>query len=217
MSTARAITVDALVNKKRKVLPFDGAWLALTGNPELTGSWTIWGGSSSGKTSFSMQLATYLTRFDRVAYNSLEEGDSLSLALAAERAGASQVSRRLMIISEPMEELIERLKKHKSPNIVVIDSLQYTQLTLAKYIELKRKFPKKLFIFVSHADGKEPDGKLAKRVRYDSNVKIFVSGYKALCNSRFLDGQPSEPYTIWAEGAAQIWGTNSTMQENVNP
>lgn len=205
----RAITIDTLINKKRRMLNFDGEWFALLGNPQLTGSWIVWGGSSSGKTSFSMQLATYLARFDRVAYNSLEEGDSESLALAANRAGATSAGSRLIIINESIAELVERLERHKSPNVVIIDSLQYTQMSYAEYIEIKRKFPKKLFIFISHADGKEPDGKVAKRVRYDSNVKIHIAGYRALCNSRFLIGRPSEPYTIWAEGAAETWGVDN--------
>lgn len=81
-------------------------------------------------------------------------------------------------------------------------------MDLAGYIALKKEFPNKLFIYISHADGKEPDGKLAKQIRYDSNVKIYVDGYIASCNSRYGGG---EPYTIWEEGAARVWGVNNTI------
>lgn len=211
---ARAVSINDLLTKKRNVLAFDSEWHDLVGCPEMSGSWIIWGGSTSGKTSFALQLAKYLARFDRVAYNSLEEGDCQSMKLAFERAGMIEVAKRVILLDrEPMNELVERLEKHKSPNIIIIDSLQYTQITLAQYIEVKSKFPNKLFIFISHADGKEPDGKVARRIRYDSNVKIYVSGYKAYCNSRYGGGIP---YVIWAEGAAQCWGVSNQSNTNQN-
>ena len=60
----------------------------------------------------------------------------------------------------------------------------------------------KLFIFISHADGKNPEGSLAKFVKYDADVKIRVEGYRAMCLSRL--GGDKEPYTIWEQGAAQF-------------
>lgn len=208
---ARAISVTDLLTKRRNVLEFEGQWLDLMGRPELSGTWIIWGGSTSGKTSFALQLAKYLTEFDRVAYNSLEEGDCESMKLAFERAGMVEVAKRIILLDrEPMGEMIDRLEKHKSPSIVIIDSLQYTQITLAQYIELKAKFPRKLFVFISHADGKEPDGKVARRIRYDSHVKIYISGYQAYCNSRYGGGTP---YVIWAEGAAKCWGAENIINQ----
>lgn len=209
---ARAISVSELITKTRNVLPFDGEWRNLMGCPELAGSIIIWGGSSSGKTSFAVQFAKYLAQFEKVIYNSLEEGDSESLAITFVRANMNDVAGRVVILDkEPLNELMDRLGKHKSPNVVIIDSLQYTQITLPQYIELKKQFPKKLFVFISHADGKKPEGKIADKIKYDSNVKIFISGYQAYCNSRYGGGQP---YVIWAEGAAKCWGVDH--QNNVN-
>ena len=69
----RALSVRDVLAYKPRLLEF-GKWLASIGKPELTGSWMIWGNSSNGKTSFCLQLAKYLSKFGRVAYNSLEEG-----------------------------------------------------------------------------------------------------------------------------------------------
>lgn len=41
------------------------------------------------------------------------------------------------------------------------------------------------------------NGRVAKKVRFDSNIKIFVQGYRAEPVSRYGGG---EPYIIWKEG-----------------
>ncbi|MEG2319645.1 MAG: ATP-dependent serine protease, partial [Mucinivorans sp.] len=147
----RAISVAQLLSRKRRVMDFQGEWLSLMGQPELTGSWIVWGASGSGKTRFVLQLCKYLTRFGRVVYNSLEEGDSKSLSTAFEQVGMAEVARKIILLdAEPMAELSERLSKHKSPDIVVIDSLQYTAMSYAEYRDLRGTHRNKLFIFISH-------------------------------------------------------------------
>ena len=39
----------------------------------------VWGKSGNGKTSFVLQLCKELTRYGKVAYDSLEEGSSLTM------------------------------------------------------------------------------------------------------------------------------------------
>lgn len=180
-------------------MEFDGEWLDMLGRPEMSGSWIIWGSSGSGKTRFALQLCKYLTRFGRVAYNSLEEGDSESLARAFDDVGMTEVSKRIILLDgEPIKELSERLLKRKSPDIIVVDSLQYTGMTYTDYKKLKSTHRNKLFVFISHADGKEPSGQVAKSVRYDSFVKIRTEGYRAFPVSRYGGGNP---FDIWAEEA----------------
>ncbi|MBR6661775.1 MAG: hypothetical protein IKL34_00900, partial [Alistipes sp.] len=70
--------------------------------------------------------------------------------------------------------------------------------------ELKEKHSNKLLIFISHAEGVRPEGRIAKKVEYDADVKIFVQGFKAVCKSRFME-KPGVPFTIWEEGAAKCW------------
>ena len=79
---ARAASLDQVLRTRFKVLPFEGEWKDAIGCPELTGSWIIWGNSGNGKTRFALQLCKYLCQFGRVAYDSLEEGVSVSLVKA---------------------------------------------------------------------------------------------------------------------------------------
>jgi hypothetical protein len=198
----RALSIDNLYNQKFKTFDFEGEWLDMVGKPEIKGSWFIWGNPANGKTVFSAKLAKYLSSFGRVLYNSLEEGASVSLRRAFEIAGIEPGDKITPLDKEPIDELKERLRKHKSPNIVITDSFQYTGLTKDSYKALLNEFPGKLFIFISHAEGKQPAGRTAKTVQYDANVKIWVEGFKALPKSRYGGG---EPYVIWDEGADIYW------------
>lgn len=195
---ARAASVEQILKTKFRTLPFEGEWLASIGRPELTGSWIIWGNSGNGKTRFALQLCKYLCNFGRVAYDSLEEGVSESLKSALIDTNMMEVRRKFVVLDkEPIPQLMERLSQPKSPNIVCIDSLQYTGLSYDDYKRIKEANPNKLFIWISHADGRNPDGRVARKVRFDSNVKVWVQGYRADPVSRYGGG---EPYIIWKEG-----------------
>lgn len=181
---------------------FTGAWEASLGRPAKSGTWLVWGHSGNGKTSFVMQLAKYLCKFERVIYDSLEESTGLSVQKSLRRHGMADVSRRFIILDrEPIDVLCERLRRKKSPGVVIVDSLQYSGLSYASYKKLKEEFSKsKLFVFISHAEGTRPEGRVGKKVEYDADVKIFVEGFKASCKSRFMD-RPGVPFVIWDEGA----------------
>lgn len=183
--------------------PFTGAWEASLGRPAKSGTWLVWGHSGNGKSSFVMQLAKYLCKFEKVIYDSLEESTGLSVQKSLRRHGMADVARQFVILDrEPMAMLSERLKRKKSPGVVIIDSFQYSGLTYAGYKQLKEEHPSKLFIFISHAEGTRPEGRAAKKVEYDADIKIFVEGFKASCKSRFMD-RPGVPFVIWEEGAVK--------------
>jgi hypothetical protein len=206
---SRAVSVTQLYVKKRNLLAFEGEYAASFGRPELKGAWLIWAKSGSGKTTFVLKLCKYLTRFGRVAYNSMEEGDSESFKLACQRVSMEEVKAKFFILdNESIEELKERLRKHKAPNIVVVDSLQYSMMSYKDYVELKKEFPNVLFLFISHAEGKEPKGKVASSIQYDVSVKIRVEGYRAFPISRYGGGLP---FDIWKEGADKYHGATILM------
>lgn len=199
----RALSPRELVNKKFELLAFEGRWQRFIGTPGKQGVWLVWGHSGNGKTSLMMQLARYLSRFARVAYNSIEEGVSRSLQLAVIRNDMQSV-KNFVLLSEDIATLRLRLEKRRSPDIVIVDSFQFANLNKLSYKALKDAFPCKLFIFVSHAEGKNPLGRPAGFVRYDADVKIRVEGYRAFAQSRY--GGDGKPLTIWEEGAADYWG-----------
>lgn len=203
----RARSVSEILSIKRPAFPFKGEWYDAFGRPERTGVWIIWGNSANGKTRFSLQLCKYLCQFERVIYNSLEEGSSLTMQNALIDCGMREVNKRFLLLDgENMSDLSKRLKKQKSPKVIVIDSFQYTQLNYKQYIKFKEEHRDKLIIFVSHADGNYPSGRSAKSVMYDASLKIYVERYRAFSKGRFIG--PKAAYDIWKEGALEQWGSN---------
>ena len=183
MKLKRAYSPKEVLNMKIPCYEFTGQWLVSIGRPAKSGVWIIWGSSGNGKSSFVMQLAKYLCAFDKVIYDSLEESTGLSLQMSLKRHRMEEVRKRLLILDrEPIDQLEERLKRRGSPRVVIIDSFQYSGLSYPAYKELKERHPKKLFVFISHAEGMHPAGRTARKVEYDADVKIMVSGFKAWSN-----------------------------------
>ncbi|WP_417366819.1 ATP-binding protein [Flavobacterium beibuense] len=204
MAINRAFTIDNIENKKFIELKLDTQWQDFVGSAEASGVWIIWGESGSGKTTLTMLLAKQLAHHYKVAFNSLEMGTSKALKTVLDAVNMKSVKRNFLILDrENIDDLKERLRKKQAPKVVIIDSLQYADLTKKEYKALKEEFGNKtLFVFISHAEGKQPKGALASFIRYDADVKIRVEGYKGFSTSRFGGG---EPYVIWAEEAAKYW------------
>ncbi len=204
MELKRAISIDQITKMRFTTMNFEGEWADHVGiEVEKNGSWIIYGESGHGKTSYSLKLAKYMTRFGRVAYNTLEEGARLSFQKAIKRQKFSTLERRrITILNEDLDHLIERLKKQKSPDIIIIDSLQFIGITKKQYNQLIKRFPSKTFIWISHAEGKKPLGSLAVYVEYHADVKIRVEGFKAIIKSRYGGG---EDYIIDQAKSAEYW------------
>jgi hypothetical protein len=201
---ARAYSIRNVLDAKFNTLEFDGVWKEAIGCPERTGSWLIFGPPKHGKTSFAMMLAKYLTRFERVFYNSVEEGLSRSIQLAYERTGMEEVpAGRILLDRDRIDDLYRRLSAPKSPNIVFIDSIQFMEMKFSEYRALKRRFHHKMFIFVSHVRGGQPEGSTAMRIWRDANVAIRVAGFRAFPTGRYggdgyidVDGERANRYHV---------------------
>lgn len=204
--------VRELLSMKFETLAFEGTWYDAFGTPERRGVWMVWGNTGNGKTSFVMQLCKELCRFGRVAYDSLEEGACLTMQNTLKRFNMQEVNRRFLLLdAEPLDQLSLRLKRQKAPDFVVIDSFQYTQMTYAQYIRFKEQHRNKLLIFISHASGKNPDGRSAKKVVFDASLKIYVEGYRAFSKGRFIG--PVGHYDVWPEEAARYRGEDVLISD----
>lgn len=202
---ARALSTAALLSKKYKLFEFTGEWFWAFSKPEKVGVWFVWGNSGNGKTTFLLKLIKYLARFGKVAYNSLEESSAHTMQEAFIRVGMAEVGSNVILLErESMADLSVRLDKRKSPDIVVIDSFQYAEITYKEYKRFKERHSNKLIIFVSHADGKKPAGRTANSVMYDASLKIWVEGYRAFSKGRYIGSKGN--YTIWPLGAERYWG-----------
>lgn len=200
---ARALSNRNLCEARFEAADFAGEWLASIGRPELRGAWIVFGESGSGKTHFALRLLAYLAGFvDKVAYDTVEQGCSLSFQNSWNDAGMGALGNKVVIYDkDQMPALRERLRRRKSPRVVVVDSITaLTGFTRATFASLMEEFPDKLFIFIAHEEGGKPYPAVAKHVRKLSEVKIRVEGFKAFPISRFGGG---EPFVIWPEGAAR--------------
>lgn len=189
-------------------LPFDGDYYQAVGKPERTGTHIILGPSKNGKTTFAMMYAKYLSQFERVAYDSIEEGLCKTIQMAMERVNMWEAGARVVLYDQiEIDELIKKLDQHKSPNIVFIDSIQFADLTFKDYKMLKRRYPHKLFVYISHVQGGMPEGKVAQRIYRDAAVVWRIEGFRAIPQSRFVEqGVTMQHITIWGEGANRYWG-----------
>ena len=199
----KALSMVDLMRKNREVYAFEGALREAFGQPEQNGVWFIWGRSGNGKTSFVLQLCKELTRYGKVAYDSLEEGDSLTMQNALVRVGMGDVGRQFVLLNESLKELDTRLKRRRSPDIVVVDSFQYAHVDLKQYEEFIDRHKNKLIIFVSQADGMKPLGRTAQSAMYSASLKIWVEGYRAISKGRYFGNRGY--YTIWEERADKYW------------
>jgi hypothetical protein len=201
----RALTINNVLDEKHEIMHLSGPWHEAFGEVERTGVWFIWGASGSGKSSFAMQLCEELCNHGKVLYNSLEEGTGITFQERIKRLNTQNMLRRFGVVCEDMKDVCTRLKKRRSADFVIVDSYQYTGMTYPEYVKMKENHTDKLFIFISHAEGRRPSGRSAKSVMFDANLKIWVEGFKAHSNGRFI-GSNGGIYTIWEEGAWKFWG-----------
>lgn len=201
----KALNVEQILRIKHDVVDLPGIWKDVTGPICRHGVVFVWGNSGNGKTSVVLDLCRQLAEYGKVLYCPLEEGDSMSFQEALMRAGMAGCGNRFkVLIKTNVEELDVALSRQRSPEFVVIDSLQYIQMSYKRYLEFKKKHDNKLLIFVSHADGKQAAGRAARSVMYDADLKIWVEGYTAFSKGRFIGNTGKG--VIWQEGADRYWG-----------
>jgi hypothetical protein len=205
MALKRALTLKNIVDSRIPEFEFTGEWLEVFGKPQRTGVWFIYGNSGHGKTSFVLMLIKYLSEFDRLLFVSYEEGEkSISLQQGILRLGLLSVNSQVKVCEDRLEDLTTRLKKRRSPGIVLIDSLQHSDFKSIKHLHgFTGGFPSKLFIIIGQAKGRNPLGQLGKEVLYLANQKIWIEGYRAFNRGRSFGER--EYLTIWEHGAEKYW------------
>lgn len=205
MALKRGLTIQNIADAVVKKFDFKGEWFDAFGTPERTGIWYVFGGSGSGKTSFILMLIKCMAEFGRVLFISYEEGVvSSSLQEGIARFGLMDCKNNIIVSVDNLEELNERLNKRKSPDFIVIDSLEYSEFTSIKQIkQLADDYPDKLFVIIGQADGKHPRTELGKSVLFLAKQKIFIEGYRALSRGRSFGDVGS--ITIWHKGAEEYW------------
>jgi hypothetical protein len=200
----KRISVTKLIETNFPEIHLEGEWKDCLGDgPQMSGIWIVWGHSGNGKTYGCLKLAKYLTKFAHVAYYDFEEGKRKTMKRAMLIMGMKDVARRFHFYGPmPFEDMKKSMHQRKSPRIVFLNSFQFVAFTKKQYQAFKQEFPNHLIILISHAEGKNPEGKVAKFVRYDADVKIWCEGFKFFNAGRYGGGKP---VVIFPKKAAEYW------------
>jgi len=190
---ARSLTTRNLFDKKYKrvMLIPDEDFSQAVGNATRSGCWLIYGSEKNGKTWFALQIAKILSKAEKVLYISAEEGLDKSFSDACKRAGITTKDRILWDEYMCIKDMVDKLKKQRSPNIIFIDNLtSYSDDIKPSELqkELLSKLPNKLIVFIAHEERKDAYPALARMAKKMSKVIVHVSGLSATVISRFGDG-----------------------------
>lgn len=192
---SRAIGISDFMARKFDTFGFSDEWAATFGQPERNMRVIIYGRPGQGKTEFCIKLAKYMAGFTKVYFNSFEQGISKTLQDALHRNNMMEVNGRCIFgDQETFPEMMERLATKNAPQVCIIDSRDYINLTAAQFKTLIDAHPRKSFIIVCWESGGKPRGEYAKQIEFMCDVKIRVSNFTAYPRSRFGGNQN---FIIW--------------------
>lgn len=193
------MTAAKIANLKFKLLPFSGDWGALIGQPPINFFIYVYADSGNGKTNFCIRYAKYLTKFKKVLYYSVEEGISYTTQSTIIRQGLIQ--EHDVVIGQyepdkfdsPFDDLENELKKRNCPNIIFIDSLEYSDMNAKQIKNLRRMYPKKAFVVIGRAEGAKPLSAAGRSTYFDADVVLHMKDHTAYnLKPRYGGGEPFE-------------------------
>lgn len=164
-------------------------WLGAIGLPAIGFTMLVWGPSGNGKTTFVMKLCKELNKFGQVYYNSVEQGQGVSLQQVLRQCQMDECEHHPFMIGDrdTFDEMVEKLgNKRQKTRFAVIDSLQYIGLTVERFKLLQEKLPHISFIIISHATAdNKPQGAHAATIRFMAEIKTKVLKGVAVSDSRY--------------------------------
>ena len=150
----RVMSLKSLKEKEFKTLPFEGYWKDAIGCPENNFKALFWGAQKSGKSTLCLRLCDYLAGFGKVAYNSWEEGISQTFRDRVISNNVKNEDKIFLLEKYTFEEMMDEAFKRRYYKVLVIDSIQYMGMTYDQYKRLVDKYPSKIFLFISQANGR---------------------------------------------------------------
>jgi len=201
----RAYSYTDIERKEFDVLPFTGDWKEHQGEPERAGSILIYGDTGHGKTTYALQYMRYLCEFEKVFYNTVEEGMKASFKRSLKLNGLQYISSKYTFQSEFYDDMVKRLNRKRQPKIVFVDSVQYCFRGKkdTHYFELMEMFPKTLFVWVSQLQKNSPKGAVADAIKWDAQNIIKIEDFKAYTEKSRCGGSEVTPYIISKEKAEE--------------
>lgn len=214
---ARALTVANVITTEVQRIKFTGRFYDVFDHPQKKARWFVFGQSSSGKSSFVMQLIKEFAKTEKTLLVSLEEDlDDGDLQDRLRMFNMQDVSKNFQLVADSYEELTQRLERRGSAQVVVIDSAPYFFMgkTFADYLQFTKRYRHKTLVFIGHARGQLPKTELEERIMYDANQKVIVSGYVATNKGRKF-GPHATQYVVWQKGYEDLHGAKQENDENI--
>lgn len=191
---AKPLSIASIKKKRFTTFPFYGDYRRVFDEPERNGFWLIYGREKHGKTWFSLMLADYLSKFEKVLYISAEEGFSKAFVDAVERAKIQSDNKKLTMIDYvSLDYVEERLERRAAPKVIFFDNITVMQDDL-KNGQLKKLFlkykDKALFVFIAHQDDQQPEPytATAKMVKKLAKVIVRIEGLTGFVSGRCPGG-----------------------------
>lgn len=198
-------TFSRCISKEYPSYNFSGVWYDSFGNPSTNATWFVYAPSGSGKTSFMVQLAYYMSQFCKVGYIGAEEGLNLSFKTALINNRPEKPTNTITLVTEPQsyEELRKVIDTKYKVRFWIIDSIDYIGLSKIQIKELLNDYCNadksekylKSFAMVGFADGNKPQTSAGNYMKYAAGIKVFVKDFIAEeINSRY--GGNRQPFVI---------------------
>lgn len=189
-----SISIHNIMTKKYPTYDFTPELVAILGEAEKNFKMIVWGQSGNGKSTFVALLCKMLTKYGKVYYNSIEQGEGKSIQDMARHCKLDECEKGSFVIGDrdTFDEMVKKLETNRC-KFLVIDSLQYIKLSMDQYQYLIENFKRKSIIIISWEQGSEPQGSAARAIRYMVDIKTRVHKGVAYIDSRF---GATEPYRI---------------------
>lgn len=198
MAVKKAYSIADIEKRKFKMLPLQSEWKRHLGEMEQSGAILVMGDSGHGKTTYALQMAKAICEFEKVHYNSAEEGIRASFQRSIRLNNMKVVENKFTFSKESYNELFARLKLKRQSKVIIIDSVQYffRGKTIKDYYNLIETYPTTLFVFISHISKGMPKGAVANEVYWDCQNRILVHDFKAHIQKSRCGADEIEPYII---------------------
>jgi hypothetical protein len=189
---ARGISIKTLLGKTFKTFEFDGIWKEVLGVQERSGIWVIYASEKNYKTTFTLLLAEYLSKFERINFISAEEGTGFTFQENVARAKIDYKNSKIKFHNFlQLEEIEEILNNRQAARIMIFDNATayIDDLKSADLRRLRRKYEKTLLIIVAHEERNEPSTAMSKLAKKLANVYIKLTGSVAFVAGRCPGGE----------------------------